>query len=182
MTTEQIVKLLNTRGYILEDDCLQESTLSSTTIEKYNNENSRTIVDKESWNYALYNPKKFNEEEILIRLKYKKSIANYLCKIAKQKDTIHYQVFNSFLNDEFQLDYFENNDIKYLVEEISTDLKRITNAVITAVLITNEGIPSDGFWTLADIKSRSKGLEKKVFHNQELEILYNELKDFDCCN
>jgi len=182
MTKEQIFKLLNTRGYILEVDCFNELTLSSTMIEKYSDENSSTVVDKESWNYALYNPRKFNEDQILIRLKYKKSIANYLCNIAKQKRTIHYQEFNDFLNKKFDIDYFKDNDIRYLIEEISTDFKIITNAIITAVLVTKDKIPSDGFWTLAGIEHRSKGLQQKSFHKQELEILYNDLQEFDCCN
>ena len=182
MTLKQITNYLKIRGYILESDYPQELTLTSTSIEKYNDKNSKVFVDKTNWTYALYNPKKFTEEQIEIRLKYKRDIAKYLCKKAKNSKTIHYQDFNQFLN-QFNLDYFLNNDIKYLIEEISTDFKRITNgAVLTAVLITKEGIPSDGFWTLADIANRSKGLDQKTFHQAELIRLSKSLKNFDCCD
>jgi D-mannonate dehydratase len=80
------------------------------------------------------------------------------------------------------LDYFSDNDTRYLVEEISTDFKPITDAVITAILVTNKGIPSDGFWTLADIQNRSNGLNQYDFHKDELEKLSNSLKDYDCCD
>lgn len=181
MTPKEIRNHLDKRGYILESDCIQTLTLTSTDIEKYNGKNSTTIVDKESWNYALYNPKKFNEEQILKRLKHKRTIGNYLCQAAKQKSTKHYNEFNSFLNT-LGLDYFSDSDIRYLVEEISTDFKHITNAAITAILVTTEGIPSDGFWTLADIQNRCTGLEQKDFHEDELVTLSNYLKDYDCCD
>ena len=181
MTSAEITNYLNKRGYILESDCIKTLTLSSTAIEKYDRGNSRVIVDQESWNYALYNPKKFNEEQILKRLKHKRAIANYLCQAAKQKSTKHYNEFNSFLNT-FGLDYFSDNDVRYLVEEISSDLKSITDAVITAILVTNKGIPSDGFWTLSDIKHRCKGFTKEDFHRNELTRLSTSLKDYDCCD
>lgn len=180
MTTTEITNHLNNRGYILESDCIQTLTLSSTLIKKYNGENSMTVVDKESGNYALYNPEKFDKERVLKRLKYKKTIASYLCKAAKQKSPKHYKEFNSFLNT-FELDYFNDHDVRYLVEEISTDLKPFANAVITAILVTNKGIPSDGFWTLADIENRCKGFIQKDFHQDELSRLATSLKDYDCC-
>ncbi|ADG93699.1 hypothetical protein Arnit_2045 [Arcobacter nitrofigilis DSM 7299] len=181
MTSKEITNHLNKRGYILESDCIKILTLPSTAIEKYDGKNSKIIVDKESWNCALYNPKKFDEEQVLKRLKYKRTIANYLCKAAKQKLTKHYQEFNSFLNT-FGLDYFSDNDTRYLVEEISSDFRPITNAVITAILVTNKGIPSDGFWTLADIQNRCNGLDQNDFHKNELEKLSSSLKDYDCCD
>lgn len=182
MTTAEIDDQLERRGYILESDCMNSLTLTSTAMTEYIKNHAGCIVrDPASNTYALYNLNKYSEEQVLKRLKHKQAIASFLCAIAKQGSTIHYRDLNAFLNT-LGLDYFENSDIRYLIEEISSDFQTVSpDAVLTAVLVKNTGLPGDGFWTLADVIKRNKETDQKAFHDEELRRLHANLQHFDCC-
>ena len=103
-----------------------------------------------------------------------------MCEKAKSKTTIHYNKFNKFL-ETLGLDYHNDADIKKLVEEISEDFKSITKgAILSAILITKDGKPSDGFWMLSDVKSRIGTQSKEDFHQKELMLLQNNLSNISC--
>jgi len=183
MTNTEIKEILDTRGYILECDCADAPTLSSGQIENYSAQDTLAIAEEvqdSGWLYALYNTNKFSREEITNRIKYKKAISKYLCDLAKSGSTVHYQEFNNFLNG-MDLDYFNMNDIRFLIEEICHDFKSITQGhILSAVLVTNDGTSSSGFWNLGDVKRRLGTLNKEGFHKNELDQLEINLVNYDC--
>jgi len=183
MTNIEIQKVLNSRGYILESDCADAPTLSSTQIENYSDENIQSLaveVENSGWLYALYNSDKFEKDEITNRIKYKQIIASYLCNKAKSSNIIHYIEFNNFLNT-MELDYFKMTDMRFLIEEICRDFQNITKGhILSAMLVTKKQIPSDGFWDLVDIKRRIGTQSQKNFHNNELIQLQVNLKNYNC--
>ena len=94
--------------------------------------------------------------------------------------TIHYQVFNDFLNS-MDLDYFDMSDVRFIIEEICTDFKPITNNhILSAILIKNNGISGSGFWDLGDIKRRIGTESKENFHKNELRQLKLSLSSYNC--
>jgi hypothetical protein len=183
MTNTEIKEILDTRGYILECDCADAPTLSSRQIEDYTGKDTSAIaeeVQNSGWLYALYNTNKFSRDEIANRIKYKQAVAKYLCDLAKSGDTVHYRDFNGFLNG-MELDYFDMTDIRFLIEEICRDFKSITQGhILSAVLVTNDGISSSGFWNLVDVKRRLETQCKEDFHKNELDQLKITLANYDC--
>jgi len=139
----------------------------------------------EWFSYIIFNVNIIDEEYAELIALYKTEIANLLIKLAKDKKVITYYNLEKNLIDisEWNLSLFENDkkdNTYYLIEDICRDLRWDNLLNLSALIITKEWVPWS--WYFEIMKNRGvlkKNYidmtleEKKSFHNNELERLYN---------